>query len=214
MGNTKTLPSRGADVVEIPAPTELAITQTDRKLLGSQFDIVEMVITRNSNIQSKVSQLLKLLENNFSWTTTEKQRCAVVVLSAKADACNKMISVVEITKRTLEDKNLRWWQYNSMDSVVEDSLKKLNVASKDAGEGKTLDQWKEEQSQSASGEGDGEDMAFETMDLEKRFEGIIDRPKVPKTPLLKTYMSRVEVPQLRQITRLVHSSICYILTAR
>lgn len=179
-------------------------------LLRSSYDVHALSISSSHKVTNRVKTVLDLLENGFDLSKSD-QKPGVVALTAKSNAANKLITVVEIAKRELEKKKLRWFQYNGMGSwlgELKSSERGQNRKDRNPSvggrrlDGKDAKDKQEEEDVDMEGtsaepialEDDSEDdEAFETMG-DRNGE---KRTKVRNVPVLTIYMSRVPVAKLK-----------------
>ena len=188
--------------------------------LQSYYAFATMSISSSSKIAQKVRALRTHLEK-FSFADL-KAKPGVVALYAKANMASKMISVVEIVKREVEKEGGRLYQYSLLDGLLQELKEKKPSVEKPeatpATDGKTLREWQVAQDNSVEvplqsattdvemGEQDRaeEDEAFEAMtekgpkDLGKA-PNSEERKKVRATPMMTIYLSRVPVPDFKQL---------------
>ncbi|MCJ1389195.1 hypothetical protein MMC18_002050 [Xylographa bjoerkii] len=179
-----------------------------------------MSIISSSKITQKVRSLRTHLEK-FSFADLNAKP-GVVALHAKANMASKMISVVEIVKREVEKEGGRLYQYSRLASLLEEVKQKKPKIEKEGenavANGKTLEEWQAAQNANAEvpsqpavndvemQEQDRveEEEAFETM-LEKGPEDQVnvpnpgERKKVRAIPLMTIYLSRVPIPDFKQL---------------
>ena len=186
--------------------------------LRSRYELTTMSITSSSKIEKSVRTLLLSLDK-FSFADLESKP-GVVMLSSKAGAAAKMVSIVEIAKGAIERDRGKWYQYSKLHGEIVPLKQK---AARQTDGGKTLSKWQTEQKRprEESPEGstmqvveetkllghddDGDEDAFETMG----FAGLREpntttqeheaRAKVRAVPVMTIYMSRVAVPGLKDI---------------
>jgi hypothetical protein len=157
------------------------------------FCIQEMNIITSSSIQKKVTHAVETAMGS----TLPKS--AVVKLHAKGPAASKMITVVEIAKRQIEQKGGKWFQYNKVEQVLAERQDKKDVKNKGNGKGK------EKEGEGDPAELDGEEEeedaeereAFETMKtpFERANEGTA---KVRAVLVMTIYLTCTRIEELRK----------------
>jgi hypothetical protein len=154
--------------------------------LAGTYDVTTMSIVSSSSIQQKVTRVLEVL-SAFPPAPREKPR--LVMLHAKAKAVAKMISIAEIAKRDIAEREGKWFQYNRIGEVMTEKVGDVRKVD-NAGKGKQAVELDEEES-------DEESTAFETMKtpFERKIEG---RAKVVAVPVMNLYLSRIRVDGLRK----------------
>ncbi|MCJ1454966.1 hypothetical protein MMC28_005319 [Mycoblastus sanguinarius] len=190
--------------------------------LQHKYEFTTMSILSSSKIEQKVRNLL-LRVGSFNFADT-KARPGIVILHAKANVASKMVSIVEIAKKIIQEENGKWWQYSKLEGQI---LELKARQAKRTGSGKTLSEWESEHSkveataavagevlQDAAIQGhqgkegadvdDGSEEAFETMSNPKHARsGAIsegeNRKKVRAVPVMTIYFARVPVPGLKEL---------------
>jgi hypothetical protein len=151
-----------------------------------------MNIITSSSIQRKVTHAVETAMGS----TLPKS--AVVKLHAKGPAASKMITVVEIAERQIEQKGGKWFQYNKVEQVLAERPDKKDVKNKGNGKGK------EKEGEGDPAELDGEEEedaeereAFETMKtpFERANEGTA---KVRAVPVMTIYLTCTRIEELRK----------------
>jgi hypothetical protein len=181
-------------------PTTTATNSTDARPalneLESEYQFTSINIISSSHIQQKVTQALGILS---IYPVIPPAKPAVVLFHTKAASAAKLITIAEITKREIGEKGGKWFQYNTICSVMEE--KKVR-SKRDKGEKKDSEGPKESSAMEVDREVDpeSEDEAFETMKtpFERAIEG---RPKIRSVPVMTLYLSRVRVDSLRKAYR-------------
>lgn len=156
--------------------------------LRATYDLTEMNIISSTKIEAKVTNILHTLAK-FSFIAPCKPN--IVYLHAKAPCASKLISILEIAKRNITEKQGKWYQYNQLGEVKEE---KKREAGKTLGPGRTLGDAMEIDEESTA---DATDFRFETMKtpFERATEGT---PKIRAVPVLGIYLSRVRVESLKK----------------
>ncbi|RKF63251.1 hypothetical protein OnM2_026054 [Erysiphe neolycopersici] len=148
--------------------------------LSETYDVTSLSINSGSKIHTKVTQALKILSNYPAVTGTKD---SLVLLVAKPNACCKMISIAEIVKREIKDMEGKWFQYN----VLEQEL----VKKEEKNQAKEKDEIK-----SPNQNEDTENFEIMKTPFERAINGV---PKVRLEPLMKIYLSRVRIEDLRKV---------------
>ncbi|TVY23742.1 hypothetical protein LHYA1_G006715 [Lachnellula hyalina] len=170
--------------IDPPASTSTPATSSaDTESLGdlaSTHDVLRMSIISSTQMEKKVTAILKYLD------TPEK--AAVVMLHSKAKVASKLISIVEIAKREIAAGGGKWFQYNVVEGVLEEKSEGEHGEDEGGvkiGEVDNIDVEDEEE----------EEESFETMKtpFERAIEG---KPKVRAVPGMTTYLSRVRIDRL------------------
>lgn len=138
--------------------------------LSQTHSPVKFSIHTSTQISRRTSAVLSNLQQPSS---ENNNKPPIIILTAKANATNKLVSIVEIAKRELAARNLKCFQYNALSSeVVEVPRRK--------GKG---------------GEGDGgseSEEAFEVMG-----ERELGEMKKRSVPVLTVYLARESVRELK-----------------
>lgn len=168
--------------IDAPASTSNASPANTESLgdLASTHDVLRMSIISSTQIEKKVTAILKHLDT--------PDKAAVVMLHSKAKVASKLISVVEIAKREIAAGGGKWFQYNAVEGLLEE-----NSGGEDG----------EDEGGVKVGKADGmnveeedeEEESFETMKtpFERAIEG---KAKVRAVPGMTTYLSRIRIEGL------------------
>ena len=206
-------PAAGPEVISDILPPSL-------RHLYIRYAFATMSISSSSKIIQKVRSLRKHLDK-FSFVDL-KAKPGVVALSAKANMASKMISVVEIVKRESEKEGGRLYQYSRLESLLAELKEKMPKVEKEAeksgSKGKTLREWQAAQDKSVEVSLQSAKIAVEMeeqdkVDEEEAFEtaaekgsrdqakgsNVEERKKVRAVPTMTIYLSRVPVPELKQL---------------
>ncbi|KAI7194957.1 hypothetical protein D0869_07061 [Hortaea werneckii] len=135
---------------------------------------VQLSVLSSTQIASRTSKIISHLEEQPS----EDGKPTVVSLTARAKAASKLISIAEIAKRDLAARNIRYYQYNALDSELADIPR----------DGR-LKQSKE--SVGGAEEDEESDEAFETMDAPT------GPTKKRSMPVMTIYFSKVPIKELK-----------------
>ena len=207
---------------ETPADADITsdILPSSLRHLRSHYAFATMSISSSSKITQKVRSLRTHLEK-FSFADV-KARPGVVALYARAIMVSKMISIVEIVKREVEREGGRLYQYSRLESLLGELKRKHPKVEREGenapSDGKTLRVWQAAQGDSiavslqpAIGDGEMEEQdkveeeeAFETMTEKGPRDPVYvpnseERKKVRAIPMMTIYLSRVSVPDLKQL---------------
>lgn len=211
-------------VIDKPTEASLSTDQLPSELrhLLEQYTFTTMSIISSSKMEQKVRNLL--LRANRPAEDGSQTKPGVVILTSKADTASKMISIVEIAKRTIQQEGGDWWQYSKMHSQIIELKKEKKKKTKRAEGGKTLREWAEERSREAAfapveaeeedtgkGLSDGtpavsedhgqdeedDEGAFQTMGRHQAIAFDENRSKLRAIPIMTIYLSRVAVSALR-----------------
>ncbi|KAK5171351.1 uncharacterized protein LTR77_004495 [Saxophila tyrrhenica] len=143
------------------------------KLLSDKYELVKLSVHSSTQISSRTAAVTAKLAT----APAQGSKPVVVALTAKAQAANKVISIVEIAKRELVAKGVAVYQYNALGSemteIPRDGVK--------GSEGVEEDEASE-----------GEEAAFETM----RQRDVGDTKK-RLIPVMTTYLSSTAIKELR-----------------
>ena len=192
----------------------LRILAPEFRHLEPRYEFTTMSIISSSKIKQKVSSLLKSLEK-FSFADTNAKP-GVVVLTAKSNAAAKMVSIVEIVKRSIDKEKARWYEYSRLHGEITE----LKLKAPKIGNGGETLQEGQEQSGAIPGEApnvlEGVDVEMaesETKDVDETdFENMKTtttpandtvhvkpevRKKVRAVPVMVTYMTRVSIPEFK-----------------
>jgi hypothetical protein len=183
-----------ADALPTTTATDSSDARPALNELESEYEFTSINIISSSHVQQKVTQALEILS---VYPVIPPAKPAVVLLHSKAPVAAKLITIAEITKREIGQNSGKLFQYNKLDSVVEEK----KVYSKgEKGEKTNAGNTKDSLAMEADGEEDpeSEGEAFETMKtpFERAIEG---RPKIRSVPVMTLYLSRVRVDSLRTL---------------
>ncbi|TVY32564.1 hypothetical protein LSUB1_G007382 [Lachnellula subtilissima] len=163
----------------ISTPTTSSATTESLGDLASTHDVLRMSIISSTQMEKKVTAILKHLDT--------PDKVAVVMLHSKAKVASKLISIVEIAKREITAGGGKWFQYNVVEGVLEEQSEGEhgeNEGGVKLGEVENIDVEDKEEEES-----------FETMKtpFERAIEG---KPKVRAVPGMTTYLSRIRIERL------------------
>lgn len=159
--------------------------------LQGKYSIATASVISSSKINKKVTQVLSHLGHVdlFNQTSTP----GLMMAHARANDANKMVTVMEIAKRHMNQAGQPWYQYNRVYEVA------YGRGSRGKSNGRGADQTIIENTVLGGedeDEGDGEDdfepvkTAFERAVQEKPAEE-------PKTTYMSIFLSRVPIPELQ-----------------
>jgi hypothetical protein len=164
-----------------------------RELKG-KYSIATASVVGSSKINKKVEQVLSHLGHIdlFSQTSTP----GVIMVHARANDANKMVTVMEIAKRRMNQAGQPWYQYNRVYEVADgrQSRGKPNSVGADQTiiENTILDGGTGDNTDS-----DGDDDAFEPVDTAFQ-RAIQEKPaEEPKTTYMSIFLSRAPMPELQ-----------------
>ena len=172
---------------EPPVPTSVLPPHLDHR--KEQYSFASMSIISSSKIETKVTTLLNHLARFDGFDRSVKP--GVVALYAKAPVANKLVSVIEIAKRSLQKDDQRLYQYSQLSSELVALGHKADRREQRA-------QGTSAKSESGLGppvppdgddEDEGDEPAFEPMDVPQA-------KRVRAVPVLTVYLSRVSVKEL------------------
>jgi Alba len=161
--------------------------------LKTHYSIATMSIISSSKIETKVKTLLKHLER-FSFGKIDAKP-GVVALYAKGAVANKLVSVIEIAKRTVAGQKGKIYQYAQLKphpmerTSSQDAVNEVKGDGKKSGKNETVEQEDGSDSEDADYE-----PAFETTGTPGRTE-LYDAP-LHAVPMLTVFLSRVPVHEL------------------
>ena len=186
-----------------------AILSPELAFLQAKYEFATMSIISSVKMEQKIRVLLSHLAR-FNYADVHCKP-GVVALHAKAPVAGKMISIVEIAKREIQNAKGQWWQYSRCHGeLLEWKQKAARVvkgtgvtagAEREMGDAQgLLPSRTSEANDSMEVDGvDEEEAAFETMSPKKVAEHIEARKKVRAVPIMTIYMSRVPIPEFKSI---------------
>ena len=183
--------------------SSISTPELDR--LEKKYTVATMSIISSVKIEQKVRSLLSHLAH-FNYTDIHCKP-GVVALHAKANVAGKMISIVEIAKREIQDEKGCWWQYSSCHGELREWKQKGAEAKNNeaitAGDVSNTGHTQGLRSSREDGvdldEADGEEEAFQAILPEQAAAQVEARKKVRAVPIMTIYMSRVPIPELKAI---------------
>lgn len=157
--------------------------------LKGKYSIVTASVISSSKINKKVTQVLSHLGHVdlFSPSSTP----GVMMLHARVSDSGKMVTVMELAKKRMDEANQPWYQYNRVYEVSESGMKSKHAS-------KAFDQTEIENSVvEGHDEDEDEDEAFEP--VETAFDRAVrDKPTSDsKETYMSVFLSRVPIPELQ-----------------
>ena len=173
--------------------------------LEKKYEFATMSIISSVKMEQKVRSLLSHLAR-FSYADIHCKP-GVVALHAKANVAGKMISIVEIAKREIQQAKGHWWQYSRCHGDLMEWRRKEAKAKNESaatggnviriGHAEELRSIKEE-SMDLDG-ADEEEVAFQETSPKQIGAQVEARKKVRAVPVMTIYMSRVPIPEFKAI---------------
>ena len=190
--------------------------------LQKTYDITTMSIISSSKMEQKVRNLLLRIK-----APVEGAKPGIVILTAKADLASKLVGIVEIAKRTIQQECGQWWQYSKLHPQIV-GLKEKKEKSKRPEGGITLREWADgqlEQKENVSQESDGkqdtaaharaedpsmdrpeenedeDEGAFQTMGRHQVMAYDENKSKIRAVAIMTVYLSQVALPALKDTCR-------------
>ena len=229
------LESHPTNLVEAPSPHTNERTQSihsEARRWQDNYEVITMSILSSSKIEQKVRNLLLRLSHLDDAKT--KAKPTVVMLHAKGDVAGKMVSIVEIAKAEMRKEDEKLYQYNGLHG--ETSELKVKKPER-TGDGKTVAEgakehpgWENHNRETINecgkytlGTSDRSDDDVEMADAtEDAFETMAPpiqgydttklRKKVRAYPVLTIYLTRVPIPELKDLHAYVWISLFSIYT--
>ena len=153
----------------------------DEGSLQGKYDLVKLSVLTSTQISSRTSAVVAKfspsgdgIENSDPATThagNNNGKPVIVALTAKANATNKLTSIVEIAKRDLVSKKIKCFQYNALSSEMVEIERKSKKRGDD--------------------ESDSDD-AFETMGAVP-----LSEKKKRSMPVMTVYLATTSVRELK-----------------
>lgn len=152
--------------------------------LKTTYDVTDMSIISSAKIEAKVTRVLETLAKFSFMPVVPPCKPNIIYLHAKAPCASKLVSILEIAKRTIAEKKGKWYQYTQLGEVKEERQREVTN-----GDAMMIDD---------DTTADTTDFRFETMKtpFERATEG---RPKIRAVPFLGVYLSRVRVESLKKL---------------
>jgi len=96
----------------------------DEARFEQRYDLLKLKVLSSSQISSRIASVISKI------TQPKAAKPTIIILSARANVANKLISIVEIAKRELASQNVKFFQYNALTSelidIPRDSRKKTS----------------------------------------------------------------------------------------
>ena len=187
--------------------------------LAHRYDFTPMSIQSSAKMEPKIRIILERIRQTDQPKSTQKP--GVVILHAKADVASKMVGIVEIAKREIQNGGSTWYQYCRLEGQLL-PLKNGAPAQRNGG-GKTIAEWEHEQAkladttaQTEPADADGtksdEDQAMEDENEGEDEDGPVppettaaiantttkETNTIREIPVLFIYLATVPLPALRQ----------------
>lgn len=160
--------------------------------LAPKYEVATTVITSSSSIQKKVGMILEHL-GRFDWTNTSG-RPGLVFLWSRSETCSKMVSIGEIAKRRMHEKDQKWYQYCRIQTDHSTALpptRRLAQAPSRKNRGRPV------RSRQRQNEDDSEEDDFEPM-LTPFERAVMRQPVVNTVHYMSLFLSRMPIPELEQ----------------
>lgn len=181
----------GRSTATIPNTLPMQPHQEILQELNGKYSIATTSVIASSKINKKVTQVLAHLGHVDLFSQTSVP--GVMMVHARANDANKMVTVMEIAKRQMNQAGQPWYQYNRVYEVADGRGSKANVA------GRGVDQTVIENTvlEGADADEEDEEDAFEP--VETTFERAIrEKPAEElKTTYMSIFLSRVPMPELQ-----------------
>jgi hypothetical protein len=171
-----------------PAPPSFPPILQDNLLASvrSKFEVKILSVLSSTSMQLRVESILNHLGRFHPWDLSVLP--GVVLLYAKAANVNKLISILETSKRRIGEANQKWYQYNRL------AQEEVEIPFNSAPEPSIVEDTVLPVRQDEGLESGGEEEAFETMPAV--FERAL-RPHETKNEVsFSLFLSRVPVPEL------------------
>lgn len=157
--------------------------------LKGKYSVATGSVISSSKINKKVTQVLAHLGHVdlFNQTSTP----GVMMVHARANDANKMVTVMEIAKRHMNQAGQPWYQYNRVYEVAD------GRGSRGKPNGRAADQTVIEDTVLGGGDADEEEDDFEP--VKTTFERAIEEKPAEetKTTYMSIFLSRVPMPELQ-----------------
>ncbi|POS77528.1 hypothetical protein DHEL01_v204079 [Diaporthe helianthi] len=159
--------------------------------LQGKYSIATASFISSSKINKKVTQVLSHLGHVdlFNQTSTP----GVMMVHARANDANKMVTVMEIAKRHMNQAGQPWYQYNRVYEVAD------GRGSKSKSNDRGADQTVVENTVLGGEDADEDDEEDDFEPVQTAFERAIqEKPaEEPKTTYMSIFLSRVPMPELQ-----------------
>lgn len=174
-------------------PTTLPMQPHEELLqeLKGKYSIATTSVIASSKINKKVTQVLSHLGHVDLFSQSSVP--GVMMVHARANDANKMVTVMEIAKRQMNEAGQPWYQYNRVYEVADGRGAKTNPT------GRGADQTVVENTVLEGGDEDEEDEEDAFEPVETAFERAIrEKPaEESKTTYMSIFLSRVPMPELQ-----------------
>lgn len=174
-------------------PTTLPMQPHEEILqeLQGKYSIATTSVIASTKINKKVTQVLSHLGHVDLFSQSSVP--GVMMAHARANDVNKMVTVMEIAKRQMNQAGQPWYQYNRVYEVADGRIPKANAA------GRGADQTVIENTVLAGGDADEDDEEDAFEPVENTFERAIrEKPaEESKTTYMSIFLSRVPMPELQ-----------------
>ena len=147
----------------------------DESVLLQQYDVVKLNVFGSTQISKRAAAVIGELE-----ASPNNDKSVIIVLTARAKAASKLISIVEIAKRELIAKDKLCFQYNALTSEMTEIERKPKTATNGAAPNISFED-----------ESDSEE-AFETMGARNETGA-----KKRLVPVMTTYLCATSVKELK-----------------
>ena len=145
------------------------------------YDLRVLSIISSTKIRNKVQQATQTIT---SASTGEAQKGPIVlVLTAREGVASKLVTIVEVTKRNLNDVKVPWYQYSYIEPKTIEIPRKTSNTDRHENASEDDDQ-------------DEGQPAFETM-LPPMERKLMDKPKFRAVPIMTIFLSRSSIKELR-----------------
>lgn len=143
--------------------------EMDDAILSQDYSVTKINVAGSTQIsKATTTTITKLNDPTFNG------KAVLISLIAKARYANKLISIVEIAKRTMSANGTKCFQYNALSSELVDMPRKIH------------------DHEAGTEEANDSDGAFETMG-----EPMASDKKKRAVPIMTTYLSTVSVKELK-----------------
>lgn len=139
----------------------------DEASLAQKYTLIKLNVTGSTQISKATGTIVSKVT-----TPSENEKPVIAILTAKARYANKLISIVEISKREAAANNAKYFQYNALSSEMTEVVRDANNVEQD--------------------EGDESDQAFETMGAPN-----LGSTKKRAVPVMRTYLCVTSVRELK-----------------
>lgn len=183
---TRSNDTRPVSIMTVPSAPSLLATY---ELLQPKYEVATARIASYTSINKKVSLILDHL-GRFDWTDMSV-KAGLVFLWCSPEACSKMVSVGEIAKRRMHEKDQKWYQYCRVQADSSESravLQRLQAPEGSPGQGRS-------KAENEALEADDED-DFEQM-LVPFVRDAMRQPISQSIPHVSLFLSRVPIPELK-----------------